>query len=74
MGLGRNKLRLYEIVRSKQSKALSKSTSKVDVKRLLKVEGNRSLNGSYDDNGLRRIDLEEEEVFKAIVGSEGARK
>ena len=70
MGLGSNKLRLYEIVRSK---ALSKSTSKVDVKRLLKVEGNRSLNGSYDDNGLRRIDLEEEEVFKAIVGSEGAR-
>lgn len=70
MGLGSNKLRLYEIVRSK---ALSKSTSKVDVKRLLKVEGNRSLNGSYDDNGLRRIDLEEE-VFKAIVGSEGARK
>ena len=67
MGLGSNKLRLYEIVRSK---ALSKSTSKVDVKRLLKVEGNRSLNGSYDDNGLRRIDLEEEEVFKAIVGSE----
>ena len=71
MGFGSNKLRLYEIVRSK---ALSKSTSKVDVKRLLKVEGNRSLNGSYDDNGLRRIDLEEEEVFKAIVGSEGARK
>ena len=70
MVLGSNKLRLYEIVRSK---ALSKSTSKVDVKRLLKVEGNRSLNGSYDDNGLRRIDLEEE-VFKAIVGSEGARK
>lgn len=70
MGLGSNKLRLYEIVRSK---ALSKSTSKVDVKRLLKVEGNRSLNGSYDNNGLRRIDLEEE-VFKAIVGSEGARK
>lgn len=71
MVLGSNKLRLYEIVRSK---ALSNSTSKVDVKRLLKVEGNRSLNGSYDDNGLRRIDLEEEEVFKAIVGSEGARK
>ena len=71
MGLGSNKLRLYEIERSK---ALSKSTSKVDVKRLLKVEGNRSLNGSYDNNGLRRIDLEEEEVFKAIVGSEGARK
>lgn len=70
MGLGSNKLRLYEIVRSK---ALSKSTSKVDVKRLSKVEGNRSLNGSYDNNGLRRIDLEEE-VFKAIVGSEGARK
>ena len=47
MGLGSNKLRLYEIVRSK---ALSKSTSKVDVKRLLTVEGNRSLNSSYDDN------------------------
>ena len=48
MGLGSNKLRLHEIVRSK---ALSKSTPKAaGVKRLLKVEGNRLLGGSYDDN------------------------
>lgn len=48
VGLGSNKLRLHEILRSK---ALSESTSKAeDVKRLLKVEGNRLLGGSYDDN------------------------
>ena len=49
MGLGSssNKLRLYEIV---GSKALNKSTSKADVKRLLKVEGNTLSDGSYDDN------------------------
>jgi len=63
VGLGSNKLRLYEIV---GSKALSKSTSKADVKRLLKVEGNRSLDGSYDDKELDNDILKTENDYIEI--------